>query len=112
MSSGSREAAESARESPEVYTAAEAAVILRVRQSWLERRAAGRQIPFTMLGGAYHFTAEHIAEIVRMNEQRPVMARDPEIGHRKTQRRQGAEAARTLRPRPRPQGPRHKPTAA
>ncbi len=53
---------------PVVHTVAEAAVILRVKKSWLERRAAAREIPFTMLGGAYHFTAEHIAEIVRMNE--------------------------------------------
>jgi hypothetical protein len=48
-----------------VHTLHEAAVILRVKPSWLQRRAAARKIPFTMLGGAYHFTAEHIAEIVR-----------------------------------------------
>jgi hypothetical protein len=31
-----------------LYTAAEAAEILRVKKSWLERQAAARKIPFTM----------------------------------------------------------------
>ena len=43
-----------------VHTLDEAAVILRVKPGWLQRRAAARKIPFTMLGGAYHFTAGHI----------------------------------------------------
>ena len=59
-------------EAPKVYTLAEAAAALRVKQSWLERRAAARKIPFTMLGGAYHFTAEHLTAIVRINEKVPV----------------------------------------
>jgi hypothetical protein len=54
---------------PVVYTKYEAAAILRVKVSWLERRAAARQIPFTLLGGAYRFTPEHLAEIVRLSEQ-------------------------------------------
>ena len=55
-----------------VHTLDEAAVILRVKPSWLERQAAARKIPFTMLGGSYRFTAEHLAAIVRQYEQRPV----------------------------------------
>ena len=47
-----------------VYTIDEAAVILRVKPSWLERQAAARKIPFTMLGGSYRFTADHLAAIV------------------------------------------------
>ena len=101
-----------AHETPIVHTAAEAAVILRVRKSWLERRAAAREIPFTMLGGAYHFTGEHIAEIVRMNEQRPAAASEPPVGRHKTKERQGSGAAMALRPWPRPEGPRHRQTAA
>ena len=116
MSAGSqdtrREAAESARWFLEVHTVGEAAMILRVKKSWLERRAAARKIPFTMLGGAYHFTAEHIAEIVRINEQRPTVARDREIERCQTRQREGVETATTLRPRPRPKGPRRKRTAA
>src|SRR6516165_7047615 len=59
-----------------VHTLDEAAVILRVKPGWLRRRAAARKIPFTMLGGAYHFTAEHIVEIIRINEKRPAPARE------------------------------------
>jgi len=36
----------------------EAAAILRVTKSWLERQAAARRVPFTKLGGGYRFTAE------------------------------------------------------
>ena len=59
------------RYAPELYTAAEAAEILRVKQSWLERQAAARKIPFTMLGGAYRFTDDHLAVIVQMHEKIP-----------------------------------------
>lgn len=51
-----------------VHTKEEAAEILRVRVSWLERQAAARKVPFTMLGGCYMFTDDHLAEIVRLNE--------------------------------------------
>jgi len=59
------------RYAPDLYTAAEAAEILRVKQSWLERQAAARKIPFTMLGGAYRFTDGHLAVIVQMHEKMP-----------------------------------------
>ena len=95
-----------------VHTLGEAAVILRVKPSWLQRRAAARSIPFTMLGGAYHFTAEHIAEIVRMNERRPAAATEPKAARRRTQERRVNEAVTLLRPRPRPDGPRRKRPAA
>jgi excisionase family DNA binding protein len=54
-----------------VHTAEEAAEILKVKQSWLERQAAARKIPFTMLGGSYRFSDRHLAEIVQMNEMPP-----------------------------------------
>jgi excisionase family DNA binding protein len=54
-----------------LYTAEEAAEILRVKKSWLERQAAARKIPFTMLGGSYRFTSAHLSAIVRMHEQAP-----------------------------------------
>lgn len=56
---------------PTLYTPEEAAKALRVRQSWLERQAAARKVPFTMLGGCYRFTAEHLAQIVRIFESPP-----------------------------------------
>jgi hypothetical protein len=64
-------------EIPAVHTLDEAAEILRVRGSWLERQAAARKIPFTMLGGAYHFTAEHLAAIVRQHEITPAERAQP-----------------------------------
>jgi len=95
-----------------VHTLDEAAAILRVKRSWLQRRAAARKIPFTMLGGTYHFTAEHVAEIVRINEKLPAATRESRATRRKTQERQASETVTMLRPRPRPDGPRRRRTAA
>ena len=106
------EATESPNTVPVVRTLDEASVILRVRKSWLERQAAARKIPFTMLGGAYHFTAEHIVEIIRINEKLPAATKEPREARRKTQGRPGGETLTMLRPRPRPDGPRRKRTAA
>lgn len=57
------------RGAPTLYTAEEAADILRVKKSWLERQAAARKVPFAMLGGAYRFTLTHLVAIVQMYEQ-------------------------------------------
>jgi len=61
----------SAATQPNVYTLAEAAQLLKVRESWLERQAAARRIPFTMLAGSYRFTGDHLVQIVRMHEKKP-----------------------------------------
>ena len=60
------------RDAIDVHTLAEAASILRVKPSWLERQAAARKIPFTMLGGSYRFTSQHLALIVALYESLPV----------------------------------------
>ena len=52
-----------------VYDADELAVILRCRPSWLKEKARRREIPFTLIGGSYRWTAEHLAEIVRLGER-------------------------------------------
>jgi len=91
---------------------AEAAVILHVKQSWLERQAAARKIPFTMLGGSYRFTATHLAEIVRINEKRPAISSELEATGGKPRKSPVSGTVTTLRPRPRPDGPRRKRTAA
>lgn len=58
---------------PALYTAAEAAGILRVKKSWLERQAAARKIPFAMLGHSYRFTPAHLAVIVQLYERGPAL---------------------------------------
>jgi excisionase family DNA binding protein len=90
-----------------VHTLDEAAVILRVKPSWLERQAAARRIPFTMLGGSYHFTAEHLLAIIRQFERRPTAEIAEDSEHPIT-RRSAAGRLLTdiktvpLRPRPQP----------
>ncbi len=54
-----------------VFTVDQAAEALHVKKSWLERQAGQRRIPFTMLGGSYHFTEEHLLTIVRTFENHP-----------------------------------------
>jgi excisionase family DNA binding protein len=104
---------------PDVYTSDEAAVILRVKKSWLERQASFRKIPFTMLGGSYRFSNEHLQEIVRLFEQQPGQATRDESArpHRRPrasrqQLSDDAAPVAQLRPRPRPDGPRRKESAA
>jgi excisionase family DNA binding protein len=62
---------------PAVYTAAEAAAILKVTASWLREMARRREIPYTMPGGSYHFTDAHLEEIVRLFERPTVSAPPP-----------------------------------
>jgi excisionase family DNA binding protein len=54
-----------------LYTPHEAAERLRVRESWLRRRAAARQIPCTFLGKHLRFSAADLAGIVAQNGQAP-----------------------------------------
>lgn len=92
---------------PTLYTAEEAAKILRVKKSWLERQAAARKIPFTMLGRSYRFTSAHLAAIIKMHEEAP--ASSAWAGDRQTRSpRRSTEPRATsgggsapLRPRPR-----------
>ena len=104
------EAAESTNTVLVVRTLDEAAAILRVRKSWLERQAAARKIPFTMLGGAYRFTDAHLAEIVRMNEKVPAGEPGVERTGRAPQKRTqpNGVSITPLRPRPRLGGPRRR----
>jgi excisionase family DNA binding protein len=54
-----------------LYTPAEAAQLLRIRESWLRRRAAARQIPCTFLGKHLRFSAADLAAVVAQNGQAP-----------------------------------------
>jgi excisionase family DNA binding protein len=98
-------AARGNQELPALYTTEEAAAVLRVKRSWLERQAAQRKIPFTMLGGAYRFTSAHLAEIVLLYEESPAVRNNtPGRGRTASAHASGLETA-PLRPRPR-LGPR------
>lgn len=93
-----------------LYTADEAAGILRVKKSWLERQAAARKIPFTMLGRSYRFTSAHLAAIVQMHEQAPTPSawrenRDTRPPRHNTEPRGTSGRSAPLRPRPH-KGPR------
>ena len=93
-----------------VHTLDEAAAILRVKPSWLERQAAAHKIPFTMLAGSYRFTPAHLAEIIRMNEHIPCAASDESSEpERPRRRRRGSEdtPASVALLRPRTARPRH-----
>lgn len=95
-----------------LHTAREAAELLRVRTSWLERQAAARRIPFTMLGGTYRFSDDHLAQIIRLFEKVPGADPPRASRHRPTAlpRTRPADAPGALRPRPRP-APHHQPDA-
>ena len=87
-----------------IHTLDEAAAILRVKPSWLERQAAARKIPFTMLGGTYRFTTDHLAAIVALHENRPAPPNDFTSEPRRRQPREAPRRddmpANALRPRP------------
>jgi len=57
-----------------LYTPAEAAALLRIRESWLRRKAAARLIPSTFLGRHLRFSPADLAAIVADHSQ-PVGAR-------------------------------------
>ncbi|MFB6977406.1 helix-turn-helix domain-containing protein [Streptomyces scopuliridis] len=56
---------------PRLYRPEEIAEILGCSAWWVKDRARRRLIPHTRVGRAYRFTAGHLAEIVRLYEERP-----------------------------------------
>ncbi|ARF62587.1 MULTISPECIES: helix-turn-helix domain-containing protein [Streptomyces] len=81
---------------PRLYVPEEVAAVLGCSAWWVKDRARRRLIPFTRVGRAYRFSDEHLAEIIRMHEERP--ARTPQ--------RPGVIAAPTRKPRARRQAER------
>jgi hypothetical protein len=59
------------------YRPAEVARMLRCSEWWVKEQARRRRIPYSWIGGSYLFTEEHIAEIVRRFEVRPIEVADP-----------------------------------
>jgi excisionase family DNA binding protein len=56
---------------PLLYTPAEAAQLLKVRESWLRKKAAARQIPCTFLGRHLRFSPTDLTTIVATAAQPP-----------------------------------------
>ncbi|MFC5803291.1 helix-turn-helix domain-containing protein [Streptomyces formicae] len=56
---------------PRLYRPEEIAETLGCSAWWVKDRARRRLIPHTRVGRAYRFTAEHLAEIIRLYEERP-----------------------------------------
>jgi hypothetical protein len=63
--------------SGQLHTAAEAAGILKVRESWLKTKAAARLIPCTFIGKHLRFSDDDVAEIMRAGSRQPVTSRPP-----------------------------------
>jgi hypothetical protein len=61
----------------QLHTAAEAAGILRVRESWLKTKAAARLIPCTFIGKHLRFSDNDIAENMQEGARQPVTSRQP-----------------------------------
>jgi excisionase family DNA binding protein len=57
---------------PVLYTPAEAAQLLKVRESWLRKKAAARQVPCTFLGKHLRFSPADVAAIITAAAQPPV----------------------------------------
>ncbi len=60
-----------------LYTSAEAAGILKVRESWLKTKAAARLIPCTFIGKHLRFSDDDVAEIMKAGARQPVTSRQP-----------------------------------
>jgi excisionase family DNA binding protein len=78
---------------PLLYTPAEAAQRLRVRESWLRKKAAARDVPCTFLGKHLRFSPTDLATIVAASAR-------PAVG-----RRVRRKTASTVRDRDLPPGP-------
>ena len=57
-----------------VLTIAQVAEQLQIKESWIRAKCEGREVSFTMLGGQYRFTPEHVDAIIRQFEQTPAKA--------------------------------------
>jgi excisionase family DNA binding protein len=56
----------------QLHTPAEAAEILRIRESWLRTKAAARTIPCTFIGKHLRFSDDDIAQIMAEGARQPV----------------------------------------
>ncbi|WP_423833667.1 DNA-binding protein [Streptomyces manipurensis] len=62
---------------PRLYRPEEIAAALGCSVWWVKDRASRTLIPCSRVGRSYRFTAEHLAEIVRLHEVRPAQRAEP-----------------------------------
>ncbi|WP_242907471.1 helix-turn-helix domain-containing protein [Actinomadura terrae] len=55
-----------------LYTPAEAAAMLRVRESWLRKKASARVIPCTFIGKHLRFSEHDVTAIVAAGAKQPL----------------------------------------
>jgi hypothetical protein len=77
--SSRRTSASSSRSEPTLYRPAEIAKLLHCSEWWVKEQARKRRIPFSWIGGSYRFTEQHLAEIVRVFEVRPIGNATPAV---------------------------------
>ena len=70
----------------ELHTVAEAAGILKVRESWLRAKASARLIPCTFVGKHLRFSDDDIANIMRAGARQPIASRLARTGGRDSRR--------------------------
>ena len=70
----------------ELHTAAEAAGILKVRESWLKAKASARLIPCTFVGKHLRFSDDDIANIMHAGARQPIASRLARNGGRDSRR--------------------------
>lgn len=58
-----------------LYTPAQAADVLNVRESWLRKKAAARAIPCTFVGKHLRFSGSDLDEIIRAGARKPTALR-------------------------------------
>jgi len=98
---------------PRLYTPEEVAAVFGCSDWWLKEQARRRRVPFTRVGGAYRFTEGHVADIVRLYEERPSEVTTTKVRHRTAGTERGSRRppstspAKQLRARP----PRRRATA-
>ena len=62
---------DAAEAEPLLYTVEEAAALLRVRPSWLQRKAAARAVPCTFLGKHLRFSRTDLDAVIASGAQHP-----------------------------------------
>ena len=82
------------------HTAAETAAIIggRCKASWLRQQARDGKIPYLMIGGSYHFSSEHITEILAAFEHRPTPTPPPAAAKPSRQRAAARPTGETMPP--------------